>query len=356
MQNSSAPGIHTQRQHADGSETNTTSLRYVDDSMPGITRRRQGDAYAYFDPNRKRIRDPSEIARINALAIPPGYHDVWICPDPSGHIQATGRDDRQRKQYRYHTEWQAMRQATKYAQLAEFGRALPRIRRTVQADLSARELTLRKMAAVVVRLLDTTLIRVGNQTYARQNKSFGLTTLRRRHVTLTQNSVRLRFRGKSGVEHDVTVNDRRIARVVRRCMEIDGQLLFRYVDASGQWRPVDSGAVNNYLRDVGGGSFSAKDFRTWAASVYALERLCCVHGDNERALTRAVAEVVREVAGLLGNTPAVCRACYIHPAIIEACLSGSLHKQRVGSSPRQLRASERRMLAFLNSLSGAQQQ
>ncbi|VCU71388.1 Eukaryotic DNA topoisomerase I, catalytic core [Pigmentiphaga humi] len=335
---------------ADAAAGGAPSLVYVDDAGPGYGRRLVRGRFVYVDLYGKRIRDPKEIARIDALAIPPAYAEVWICPDPAGHIQATGRDARGRKQYRYHPHWQAERDADKYAQLAEFGRALPRIRRRVQRALDAPGLGEEKVLGTLVRLLETTLVRVGNRAYARENRSFGLTTLRRRHASLSGVRLRLRFRGKSGVEHDVAIADRRVARVVRRCMEIPGQTLFHYLDEAGQPHGVDSAAVNAYLREAGQGDFTAKHYRTWAGSVMALEclrKMPCAQGQAAR---RAVAEVVKAVARRLANTPAVCRTCYIHPAIIEAYLRGELPAGSTPVAPRGLCAAERRLLAFLDSL------
>jgi DNA topoisomerase-1 len=239
-------------------------LKYVDDRGAGITRQVLRHKFVYFDLNGKRITDQCIVARINALAIPPAYKDVWICPDETGHIQATARDARGRKQYRYHSEWTALRDADKYAQLTAFGAALPRIRRAVNKHLAEPGLSQCKVLAAVVRLLEATLIRIGTAEYARDNKSYGLTTLRRRHVSLAGQTLRFHFKGKSGVEHDVTINDRRIATVMKRCMEISGQELFHYHDATGEKRSISSGSVNDFLRDTGRGEFTAKHYRTWS--------------------------------------------------------------------------------------------
>ncbi|MDX3904271.1 MAG: DNA topoisomerase IB [Pigmentiphaga sp.] len=326
------------------------ALVYVDDTTAGYSRRVLRGRFVYFDQRGERIRDPEEIARIDALAIPPAYTDVWICPNPAGHIQATARDARGRKQYRYHPLWQQVRDADKYGQLAEFGRALPRIRRRVDHALAAPGLGEEKVLATVVRLLETTLVRVGNRAYARQNRSFGLTTLTCRHASTSGTRIRLRFRGKSGVEHDVTISDRRVARVMRQCMEIPGQTLFHYLDETGQPHGIDSAAVNAYLREAGGGDFTAKHYRTWAGSVMALESLRTMPHTGVHEARKIVAEVVREVAQRLGNTPAVCRTCYIHPAIVEAYLEGSLPQVWPARGPRGLVAAERRLLAFLDGL------
>ncbi|ARP88152.1 DNA topoisomerase IB [Bordetella genomosp. 9] len=325
-------------------------LKYVDDRGPGITRKPDGDGFAYYFPDGKRVRDPKEIARINALVIPPAYTDVWICPDPAGHIQATGRDARGRKQYRYHPSWHAVRDANKYEQLSAFALALPRIRRKVERDVRGPGMSHDRVVAVVVRLLETTLVRIGSPAYARDNGSYGLTTLRRRHTTVAGNRIRFRFKGKSGVEHDVTVNDRRIAAVVKRCMEITGHELFSYRDEDGKVRTVDSGAVNDYLREAGQADFTAKHYRTWAGSVLALAELRKRPWTSQTEAKRIVVEVVKGVARRLGNTPTVCRQCYIHPRIIEDYLAGTLPPLKAAPpTPRGLDAEERRLLQFLSS-------
>ncbi len=328
------------------------SLVYVEDRSPGITRRILRGKFCYFDPAGERIRDAAVVKRLNALVIPPAYTDVWICPDENGHLQATGRDARGRKQYRYHAQWQAVRGADKYGQLIEFGTALPRIRRRVGRDLLRAELCHDKVVAVVVRLLETTLIRIGTAAYAKENKSYGLTTLRRQHVTVSGNTIRFRFRGKSGVPHDVKLSDRRLARVVRSCSDLRGQTLFHYLEEEVA-RPVDSSCVNAYLRDASMADFTAKHYRTWAASVYALAALRNQPWEDEKQAARVVVGVVREVAQRLGNTPAVCRSCYIHPALLEAYLKGALSVAATGNSPRGLNADERRLLAFLRTQAAA---
>lgn len=325
-------------------------LAYVDDSLPGITRRLVRGHFQYFSPSGARIKNAAEIKRINALAIPPAYTHVWICPDADGHIQATGRDARGRKQYRYHARWHEVRDANKYHQLSEFGRALPRIRRQVHAGLKVQGLGQEKVLAVVVRLLETTLIRIGSTRYAKLNKSFGLTTLKRRHTSVKGERIRFKFRGKSGVEHDVTLNDRRIAAVIKRCMEIPGQQLFHYLDDQGQPHGVDSGSVNAYLRDAGAGDFTAKHYRTWAGSVIAMEALQRYPWTSHEAARKTVVDVIKGVAKCLGNTPAVCRACYIHPEVIDAYLRGELPSASSVSAPRGLSAAERRLLKFLETV------
>jgi DNA topoisomerase-1 len=292
-------------------------LRYVTGDEPGLRRVRHGDKFRYVDAAGKPVQDAETLLRIRSLAIPPAYRDVWICATEDGHLQATGRDARGRKQYRYHPDWRAVRDATKFDRMLDFGRALPRVRERVARDLQGSGLARERVLASVVHLLEQTLVRVGNGEYARQNDSFGLTTLRDDHVQVQRETIRFVFRGKSGVPHDVTVQDRRLARVVRGCLDIPGQELFRYVDESGVPRDVGSADVNAYIREVTGGDFTAKDFRTWAASVLALEAL------SERGFTsmtqakREVVRAVKAVAAKLSNTSAVCRKCYIHPRIIE---------------------------------------
>lgn len=323
------------------------NLVYVEDTAPGITRRLLRGKFCYFDVRGERIRDAEVVRRLNALAIPPAYTDVWICPDENGHLQATGRDERGRKQYRYHAQWQAVRGEHKYGQLVAFGNTLPRIRRRVARDLAQSALCHDKVVAVVVRLLETTLIRIGTAAYARENRSYGLTTLRRQHVTVSGDRIRFRFRGKSGVPHDLTVNDRRLARVVRRCTELSGQTLFHYLEEDVA-RPVDSSCVNDYLREASGADFTAKHYRTWAASVAALAALRQRPWEDEKQAARTVVEVVREVAQRLGNTPAVCRSCYIHPVVLSTYLAGGLPTLPATAAPRGLNADERRFLAFLS--------
>lgn len=324
-------------------------LVYMDDTRPGYTRVRvNGATFRYLDAAGKRITREDELDRIRALAIPPAYESVWICPLPNGHLQATGRDARGRKQYRYHAAWARLRDADKYQSLTEFGARLPRIRNRVRRDLQAQGLAQDKMIAVVVQLLEDTLIRIGAREYVRANRSYGLTTLTRRHATVSGDRLRFRFRGKSGVEHDVTVTDRRIARVIKRCLDIPGQQLFQYLDDSGEPRAVDSESVNAYLREAGAADFTAKHYRTWAGSVLAYAALQRRPYIDERQARQEVVEVIKEVAQRLANTPAVCRACYVHPSIIDTYLAGQLPPHGVApAGPRGLSADERRLLAFL---------
>ncbi len=325
------------------------ALVYSDDSQRGYARVRvNGRKFHYLDTRGRRIQDARVIARIDALAIPPAYEQVWICPSPLGHLQATGRDARGRKQYRYHPDWTAVRDADKYQSLAAFGQALPRIRRRVERDLRAPGLAQDKVMAVLVRLLEETLVRIGAREYARTNKSYGLTTLKRRHATVSGSRFRFRFQGKSGVQHDVASSDRRVAGVIRRCMDIPGQQLFQYLDEDGGSHPVDSGAVNAYLRDAGAADFTAKHYRTWAGSVMAYAALQAVPCADPAQARKNVADVIRQVARRLANTPAVCRACYVHPAILAGYMDGTLPARAPApQTPRGLKADERRLLAFL---------
>ncbi len=298
-------------------------LRYVTDEAPGITRRRAGNGVSYRGPDGKAVKDRATLARIKRLAIPPAWTEVWICPLANGHIQATGRDARRRKQYRYHAEWSAVRDGAKFERVIAFGRALPRIRRRVAKDLARRHLDRRKVLAAMVRLLETTLVRIGNEEYAKQNRSFGLSTMRDRHVKIGRGTLRFEFRGKSGKQHEIDLHDPRLAEIVRRTQELPGQDLFQYLDEEGEPQKVGSTDVNAYLREIGGEEFSAKDFRTWAGTVLAAVAL----RELERFETKAQAkknlvQAIESVAQRLGNTPAVCRKCYIHPVVMESYLDG----------------------------------
>ena len=325
-------------------------LVYVSDAMPGHRRVRRGASFGYQGPDGRLLIDEGELARIRRLAIPPAYTDVWICPLPHGHLQATGRDARGRKQYRYHADWSAERGDSKYARLEAFGRALPRIRARVARDLlgagPGAPVQRAQLLATLVRLLDTTFVRVGNESYARENGSYGLTTLRSEHAGVRGGRLRLRFRGKSGVQHEVAVEDPRVARVVRRCQQLPGQELFAYEDEDGTVRGVGSGDVNDYLAEAAGTlgeRFTAKDFRTWAGTLYAL-RLLADHAvplkangkPNARVATSLCNTVVKSVAGALRNTPAVCRKSYIDPVVFAAWEDGRLQRAARGArGPRQ---------------------
>lgn len=317
----------------------SASLSYVNDAEPGLRRRKAGKSFAYIDIKGRRIVDAATIDRLNALAIPPAWSDVWISPDPLGHIQATGRDLRGRKQYRYHSGWAVCRDDAKFSSLLDFADALPDLRERIDADLRRRGLPFEKVVASIIWLMDNTLIRVGNPAYARDNKSFGLTTLRRRHVTVEGATLRFSFIGKSGKEWRVRLVDRRMARIVRSIQELRGQDLFVYVDEDGTKRPVRSHDVNAYIRDACGPGFTSKHFRTWAATV----RAAVLFGqtavpDSKTATKRELNAMIDKVANRLGNTRAVCRACYIHPLVIETWLDGRLNRElaRTAKSLRQL--------------------
>ena len=297
-------------------------LRYVGDSRPGIRRRVAGTGFAYFDPQDRLVDDDTILARIKALAIPPAWTQVWICNLSYGHLQASGRDARGRKQYRYHARWRKARDETKYGRMSEFGAALPRVRERVEEHLRMGGLARDKVLAIIVRLLETTFIRVGNEEYARTNKSFGLTTLQDRHVRIDGSKIRFRFRGKSGKDHEITLANRRIARLVKSCRDLPGQDLFQYIDENGEPQPIDSGDVNEYLREIAADDFTAKDFRTWAGTLLAAHRLDEYAAFESVAAGKAAClSAVVETAARLGNTPAICRKSYIHPAVLTAFLN-----------------------------------
>ena len=330
-------------------------LRYANDDRPGITRVRAGKGFRYLDTDGKTINDKAELGRIKRLAVPPAWTDVWICADPRGHLQATGRDAKRRKQYRYHERFREVRDANKYSRMVDFAKALPKIRARVAADLAAPHLVREKIVATVVRLLEYTLIRVGNEEYARANRHFGLTTLRDRHVAVRGERLRFRFTGKSGAAHDVDLRDARVARIVRRLQDLPGQELFQYVDESGEAKRVTSDDVNAYLRDVAGEDFTAKDFRTWAGTVLVTQALlACEPVENVRYARKNVTAAVAQVADRLGNTAAVCRKAYVHPAIVDSYIEGELHRairRRAARGGRargpELRREEREVLRFL---------
>jgi DNA topoisomerase-1 len=331
-------------------------LRYVDDRCPGISRSREGTRVTYRGPDGRPIRDGETLTRIRSLAVPPAWRDVWICPDPDGHVQATGRDARGRKQYRYHPRWREMRDSNKYERMIAFGRALPIIRRRVEQDLGRSGLPREKILATVVRLLELTLIRVGNEEYARQNESFGLATMRDRHVRLNGSGLRFEFRGKSGILHAVDVEDRRLARIVRQSRDLPGFELFQYVDGAGERRTIDAADVNAYLKSIAGDEFTAKDFRTWAGTVLAARALQELARFNSQAQAkRNVLRAVEAVAKRLGNTRAVCRKCYIHPEVVNAFLDGTLAEslsrnagRELGSNLKNLSREEAAVLALLH--------
>jgi DNA topoisomerase-1 len=325
-------------------------LRYVGDDEPGYTRRAFGDCFEYYDERGREITDEGTIERIERLAIPPAYTDVWICPDPRGHLQATGRDARGRKQYRYHPDWRQTRDDGKFSRIVAFGEKLPRLRRRLARDLALRGLPRDKVLALAVSVLAETLIRVGNHEYARQNNSFGLTTLRNRHVRFPRGAAIFEFRGKSGKDHVVECEDEKLAKLLRRCQQLPGQKLFQYLDDHNVPRPIGSGDVNEYLREACGEDFTAKDFRTWGgtlAAIKAFVRNPPPEGASERTLAMLQNAAVKEVSQQLGNTPAVCRASYIHPKVFEGWRDGSLANAVLESDLPHARKLERLALQFL---------
>jgi DNA topoisomerase-1 len=299
-------------------------LRFSSDCEPGITRRRAGSGFFYLLPNGRRVSDETTLARIRKLAIPPAYRDVWICRDASGHLQATGIDARGRKQYRYHERWRSVRDEHKFERMMDFGCALPRIRRRIARDLKLPGMPREKVLATIVRLLERTLIRIGNEEYARTNKSYGLTTLRNRHVGVKGNVVHFRFRGKHGIKHEVEVEDPRVAKVLRRCLDLPGQELFEYVADDGAVRDVGSSDVNEYLKAIAGETFTAKDFRTWYATTAALQSLAGQAFLTAKESRAKLKQALQEVADRLGNTPTMCRKCYVNPVVVDAFLAGEL--------------------------------
>ena len=306
-------------------------LKYVIPKGPGIRRRASGNGFTYLDANDNTIQDTETIKRIHSLVIPPAWTSVWISPDPNSHIQALGRDARGRKQYRYHPAYRQIRDMVKFDRMRAFGRVLPRIRRIVGRDLNRRGLPKRKVLAAVVKLLETTYIRIGNEEYAEENNSFGLTTLRNQHVQVLGEMLKFRFRGKSGQKHEITLEDPRLARIIRRCRDIPGSALFQYLDENGQPQSIESGDVNEYLREISGGDFTAKDFRTWGGTCLAAGFLldkCAAEGDPElkQEIKSVLVDVVKDVAGKLGNKPATCKKYYIHPAIIDCYSAGNLRE------------------------------
>jgi DNA topoisomerase I len=311
-------------------------LRYVTDDRPGITRRRAGRGFSYLAPDGSRIRDRAEIERIQAIAIPPAWDDVWICPNPKGHVLATGRDARGRKQYRYHPAWREVRDATKYDRMAAFGDELPDIRARIDRDLGLRGLPREKVLAAVLFMIDTTLVRVGNDEYARLNASFGATTMRSEHAVVRGDRVRFSFRGKHGAQVEARVGDRRLARIVKRCQELPGEELFAYVDELGALRDVRSEDVNEHLRELAGADFSVKDFRTWGATALACALLGEIGpGETAAETTRRQNAVLRVVAHDLGNTLAVCRASYVHPRVLQRFAAGDLPAARLEAPGRR---------------------
>lgn len=329
-------------------------LRYVSDRCPGIRRVKSGAGFRYLSPRGRSLREPSTLRRIKSLAIPPAWTEVWICPEPNGHLQATGRDARGRKQNRYHPRWREIREETKYARMLLFGSCLPRIRRRVTADLRRIALCRERVLAAVVRLLEVSLIRVGNDEYARENNSFGLTTMRNHHVDVEGEKLRFHFRGKGGKWHNIDIKDKRLARLVRRCQDLPGQELFEYLDDDRQPQDVHSEDVNAYLKEISGEDFTAKDFRTWSGTVLTAMELCeCAPCETQTQAKKNYLRATEAVAARLGNTPTICRKCYVHPQILEAYLDGTLtHALSANgtNSPRRkngLRPEEAAVLSWL---------
>ncbi len=329
-----------------------SSLRYVCDDLPAIRRRRAGKGFVYIDPKGRRVADSAILTRIRSLVIPPAWTDVWICPSPDGHIQATGRDAKGRKQYRYHSDYRDAREQSKYLHMFEFAEVLPVIRARVAEHMSLRGLPREKVLATVVHLLETTLIRVGNHEYAKANESYGLTTLKSEHVAVEGSEVRFRFTGKSGRQWSLAVRDRRVARIIRTCQDLPGQDLLQYFDDDKELRAVSSGDVNAYLREIAGRDVTAKDFRTWAGTVLMV-RFLSASGqcESERKAKRLISAVVKQVAAALGNTAAVCRKSYIHPAVTSAYLAGgfAVNAARVNDASKSpcLRTEEATVLSLL---------
>lgn len=323
-------------------------LYYSSDAQAGIRRRRRGKGFSYLNDDGSIVRDAKTLARIRALAIPPAYREVWICAHPDGHLQATGIDARGRKQYRYHTEWRSVRDADKFARLAQFGRSLSRIRKKVAADMRKPPTDRDCVVATVVRLLDRTLIRVGNEQYAKENKSYGLTTMRARHVRVRGSNIRFDFRGKAGVQHSIRIDDPRVAEVMRGCLDLPGQELFQYLDEAGEPRTVTSTDVNEYLRAASGEDFSAKDFRTWYATLNALETLAPLSFETQREAKAHIKAALARIAARLGNTPTMCRKCYVHPGVLSHFLSGELARRSARG-----RNSRERLLQLLQCVSKA---
>ena len=330
-------------------------LRYVSDDQPGYTRKAKGDDFEYFDTDGKAIRDETRLLRIRRIGIPPAYKDVWICPSPNGHIQATARDARGRKQYRYHERWREARDENKYDRILVFGHALPKIRRQVNKDMGLHGLPRNKVLATVVHLLGRTFIRIGNEEYARENKSFGLTTMRNRHVDVKGAKLTFSFKGKSGVQHEIDVSDRRLANIIRKLQDLPGQDIFQYEDETGEVRNVDSQDVNDYLQEITGEEFTAKDFRTWAGTVLTAMALNAQGPvENQAQAKKNIKDAIAAVAKILGNTPTVCRKCYVHPVVLESYLDGDMieglrqkTEEALSEQLEDLRAEEAAVMSFL---------
>jgi DNA topoisomerase-1 len=307
-------------------DAKSAGLVYSSDIIPGIIRKKSGKSFSYYQ-NNKRITEIKTLERIRKLVIPPAWTNVWINPHPNGHLQATGRDARGRKQYKYHTNWRQVRDENKYEKLISFAESLPEIRKKTQEHLKLPGLPKEKVSAIIIRLLELTCIRIGNEEYARENQSFGLTTMRDKHVEISGNKVRFNFRGKSGKEHSVLLNDKRLSQLVKKCRDLPGQELFQYIDDENNRQSIGSGDVNEYLKNISGKDITAKDFRTWIGTLLSFSLLCeCEDCDSDTAIKKNVNDVVKQVAQTLGNTPSICRKCYIHPVIIELYSLGLLKK------------------------------
>ena len=326
-------------------------LKYVDDQKPGITRRKMRIGWGYFTPDGERIKDREEIERLNKIGMPPAYERCWFCPDANGHLQGIGFDAKGRKQYRYHPDFRAEQENLKYERLAAFGRALPRLRKKIDSDLDGRSMRRDTVLAAVIRLIDTTHMRIGNEEYAKQNKSFGATTLRNRHATVNSSSLKICYAGKHGIKRTITIRDRRLMRIAKRAQELPGQNLFEYFDENGEVCPVTSTDVNDYIRDAMGEEFTAKDFRTWGASVIAFREMATRAEESRSIKLKSVMEPVAEA---LGNTPAISRKSYVHPALIEAAKdSGAIGNRELPRAAKYLSAHERGLIEFLEVLPGA---
>jgi DNA topoisomerase-1 len=324
-------------------------LRHSSDTEPGISRKRMGRYWAYFDADGKRITDRDEIDRLNAVGLPPAYEKAWFCADSNGHLQATGVDARGRKQYRYHPEFREKRESAKYEELLEFGKALPKLRRRVEQDLKRRSLTREAVIAAVVRLLDTLHIRIGNEEYAKDNKSFGATTLRARHLKRTGHGLMMRFAGKHGIVHEMKITDSNLKRICKRCQDLPGQMLFQYVNGDGEPKPITSSDVNDYIKEASGGEFTAKHFRTWGASVIACDQLL-KKAEHARITVKTVIEPVAEA---LGNTPAISRKSYVHPRLLEAVKEDSRDPLDGMDQPRPRKRMSSAEVALLHFLASA---
>jgi len=330
-------------------------LRYVSDDQPGYTRKPKGEDFEYFDTDGKLIRDETRLLRVRRLAIPPAYESVWICPSPNGHIQATARDARGRKQYRYHERWREARDENKYDRMLVFGLALPKIRRQMNKDMGLSGLPRNKVLATVVHLLGRTFIRIGNEEYARENKSFGLTTMQNRHVDVKGAKLSFSFRGKSGVKHEIDVSDRRLANIIRKLQDLPGQDIFQYEDEAGEVRNVTSQDVNDYLQEITGEEFTAKDFRTWAGTVLTAIALGAQGPVEDKTQAKKnIKDAITAVARILGNTPTICRKCYVHPVVLESYLDGDMieglkqkTEEALSENLEDLRAEEAAVMSFI---------